>query len=51
MQYLKNISLAKDWKLDKLGECYQKISTNYQPVEKGNTPYTELEYIASVFPN
>jgi hypothetical protein len=40
MQYLKNISLAKDWKLDKWGECYQKISTNYQPFEKGNTPYT-----------
>ena len=51
MQYLKNISLAKDWKLDKWGECYQKISTNYQPFEKGNTPYTELEYIASGFPN
>ena len=51
MQYLKNISLAKDWKLEILGECCQKISTNYQPVEKGNTPYIELEHIASGFPN
>lgn len=51
MQYLKNISLAKDWKLEILDECCQKISTNYQPVEKGNTPYIELEHIASGFPN